>query len=348
MIYAPILIPTLCREKHFIALMQSLINNPWARYTEVYVAVDYAIDNRYERGRKEILKYLETIGNATFKRIHVIKREKNYGAFDNIDNLQNAIVEQYDRFISIPDDMVVAPNFIEYMDRCLEKYEKSQDIVAVCGYNWPVKWEVSDGTTCFIQNMTCTVWGIGYWSDKYCKARKDVESGAMLEKLPDVIKERSYLKMIDVCRKEYIEAACYRWCYGHEWLRNLSDIGLRAYLAVYDKYAVVPVLAKCRNYGFDGSGAYCQDNDTDSKDFFSTQEIDTCTFFNIVENKKDSLDCNRKLLNSFDARSVKVMRKTERLIWLCENIGVWAAKLYCYLTLPVDFMCRAYNKYIRK
>ena len=41
MIYAPILIPTLCRSKHFIRCIESLKKNGWAMYTDVYVALDY-------------------------------------------------------------------------------------------------------------------------------------------------------------------------------------------------------------------------------------------------------------------------------------------------------------------
>lgn len=83
-------------------------------------------------------------------------------------------------------------------------------------------------------------------------------------------------------------------------------------------------------------------------DKFSSQETDMNTFFDIVENQKNTIDRNRLLLNNFDARSSQVMRKTMQLIWLCENIGVCSAKLYCYLTLSWDFAIRAYNKYVRR
>lgn len=349
MIYAPILIPTLSRDKHIKRLIESLMINPWAIYTDIYIAVDYSKSEKYKEGRSNILNYLKTINSSIFRSIHIIERDRNYGAFGNIDALQNEIAGKYDRFISIPDDIMVSPNFIEYMDKCLEKYENDENIIAVCGYNWPVKWDVSEGATCFKQNMTCTVWGTGYWSKKYNNVRKDIESGAMLRKLPKVIDDKKYQTMIDVCKKEYIEAACYKWNYGHQWLMNLSDIGLRAYLAVYDKYAIVPIVSKCRNHGFDGSGAYCEGKDTDvSQDNFSMQEIDDSIDFEIVENKKNNLNINHELLNKFDARSAEVMAKTWKLIWLCENIGIWAAKLYCLLGLPYDFATRAYNKYIRK
>lgn len=345
--YAPILIPTLCRANHFIQLVESLKKNSWAKYTELYIAVDYHSNEKYQKGRNEICKYLKTDDLSIFKGINIILREKNFGAFGNIDALQNDIADKYDKFISIPDDMIVSPNFIEYMNKCLNKYEDDEQVVAVCGYNWPVEWDVSEGATCFKQNMTCTVWGIGYWSEKYKQARKCVESGEMLRKLPEVIKEKKYFNMIDVCKLEYINAACYRWCYGHEWLLNLSDIGLRAYLAVYGKMAIAPVISKCRNYGFDGSGEFCQASDSTHEKKFSMQQIDTSKNFHLIENTKNSLDNNRKRLNQLDSRSDNMMRKTNRLIWICEHLGIFEAKLYCLLGLPYDFLIRAYNKYIK-
>lgn len=344
--YAPILIPTLSRSRHFVQLMKSLSKNSWAKHTEVYVAVDYTKDSKFSEGRQEILNYLRTADLSAFSKVNIIERTRNYGAFRNIDSLQNEIAERYDSFISIPDDMIVSPNFIEYMDRCLEEYEEDDDVIAVCGYNWPVEWKVSEGSNCFKQNMTCTVWGTGYWSMKYAKVRQQIESGEMLGKLPDVIANKTYRRMINVCRHEYILAACYRWCYGHQWLMNMSDIGLRAYLAVYNKYAIVPVISKCRNYGFDGSGEYCQGG-KDSPDYFVTQKIDIDSVFVIREDKELDLARNCNMLNKFDYRSAQYMSKANRLIWLCEHLGIWSAKLYCNITMPWDFTKRLYNKFLK-
>ena len=115
MIYAPILIPTLCRDEHLRKLIESLSINPWAKYTELYVAVDFFLQEKYKKGREKILKYLRSIDTIQFKAIHIIERERNYGAFGNIDALQNEIAEKYDRFISIPDDMEVSPNTYPYI-----------------------------------------------------------------------------------------------------------------------------------------------------------------------------------------------------------------------------------------
>ena len=47
MIYAPILIPTLCRAEHFIRCVESLKNNSWAKYTDVFIGLDYPPTEKY-------------------------------------------------------------------------------------------------------------------------------------------------------------------------------------------------------------------------------------------------------------------------------------------------------------
>jgi len=352
--YAPILIPTLCRYEHFVRLMESLKTNTWAKNAEIFVALDYPPSDKYVENWKQIDEYLNHSDLSVFKNVHVIRREKNYGAFGNIDDLQNFIREKYDRWVCLPDDIIVSPNFIEYMNVCLDKYENDNDIVAVCGYSYPVDWDVSLNATCFRQNFNCAVWGIGFWKNKYQTVSDDIESGAMLASLHDVIRCKRYKRMIDVCFSEYIIAACYKWSYGHQWLLNLSDIGLRAYLAVRNKYAITPVISKCRNYGFDGSGAFCCNTKTYSDKVhaltydYTKQPIDKASNWNLVENTNDTLEVNRNKLNIFDARSDKYMKKARKLLWLCENIGIRAGKTYCLMALPMDFAIRAFNKYVRK
>lgn len=344
--YAPVIIPTLCRAAHFERLIESLLKNPWAKYTELWIAVDLPPSEKYVDGYNDILDYLEKTDLSGFKKVSVIKRKKNYGAFGNIDNLMDIIAEKHDRWICLPDDVTVSPNFIEYMDKCLDRYENDTDMVAVCGYSYPVNWDVSEGATCFKQNINCAVWGVGFWKDKYYNVKNEIENGKTLGALKHVIKEKRYERMIDACKREYILAACYKWCYGHKWLLNMSDIGLRAYLGVFNKYAISPTMSKCQNSGFDGSGAFCPE--LNGAYDYSKQPIDRNCSWELVEDKNDNFKENRRRLNEFDYRTPQKMAKCNRLIWLCNNVGIWAAKLYCITGLPHDFCIRAYNKYIKR
>ena len=52
--YAPILIPTLCRADKFRKCIESLKKNKWAKYTAVYIALDYPLNDTHWCGYNEI------------------------------------------------------------------------------------------------------------------------------------------------------------------------------------------------------------------------------------------------------------------------------------------------------
>ena len=161
MIYAPVIIPTLCRYKHFKECLESLSKCKWAEETEVFVGLDYPAKESHRPGYEKIKSYLKEVGDMTFKKIHVFEREVNYGGGKNSKELKKAALERFDTYIYSEDDNVFAPNFLEYMDTCLEKYKDDSNVIAVCGYSYPVDWDVSDGSTVLKQQVNVSMWGTG-------------------------------------------------------------------------------------------------------------------------------------------------------------------------------------------
>ena len=87
MIYAPVIIPTLCRYKHFKECLESLSKCKWAEETEVFVGLDYPAKESHRPGYEKIKSYLKEVGNMTFKKIHVFEREVNYGGGKNYSSI---------------------------------------------------------------------------------------------------------------------------------------------------------------------------------------------------------------------------------------------------------------------
>ena len=352
--YAPVMIPTLCRATHFIRLIESLKQNSWAKYTTVYIGLDYPPSKKYEKGWREIKDYLADTDWECFEAVVIIEHERNVGAVNNIRSIHERIDQKFDRWIYLEDDIEVAPNFLEYMDKCLDRYEDDSDVVAICGYSYPVEWNVSDGATCLKQNFNVSMWGTGFWQNKSKKYGEFITSKQTIKQLPTVIEEKKYHRMIDACVREYMPAACYCGIYGDKFISSCSDIGMRAYLAVDDKYVITPVISKTRNHGFDGSGLYCQNIDstlngnTAGTYNYSNQPIDTSINFELQENNFDNFNKNRDILNKFDLRTFEQMKKSRRLIWICENCGIFFAKAYCFMGLPFELAQRAYYKFIKR
>lgn len=351
--YAPVVIPTLCRSEHFIRLMGSLKSNGWAKYTDVFIGLDYPPSEMYRDGWHEICDYVATGDFSSFASFQVIKRTKNYGFYNNSKDLIDRIYEKYDRVIELADDLEVSPNFIEYMDKCLDAFEEDPNIVTIAGYAYPVNWATIMGATCMKQDFNAAEWGRASWKAKTLRYKPYIESGQMLDELPEVISKERYEKMIDAGLREYIPAATYPRFYKTGMMKRCCDIAMRAYLAVGEKYCISPIISKVRNYGFDGSGLYCQgitefDNLTAGTYDYANQPIDEAASYDVVLNDESLLEENRKRLNIFDKRTPDQMAQTKRLLWLINNVGIWSAKTYMLFNMPFDVLQRVLGKIRRK
>lgn len=350
MIYAPIIIPTLNRSTHFIRLIDSLKRNKWARYTDVYVSLDYPPSEKYRKGWKLICDYLDNGDFSEFASLTVFKQKENLGASKNSRILINYVKEHYDRWIRTDDDAEFSPNFLEYMDKCLDAFEDDPDIVAVTGYSYPVNWDVDLEATCFKQNYNASMWGTGFWKHKRAKMEEYIRPGRMLADLDRVMHEKLYHDMIDVSQREYITAAVMPMRKLHRMMYGLSDIAIRAYLSVDGKYFISPVISKVRNMGFDGSGAYCQtinnglNGNTAGTYNYSEQPIDESTTFELVLDTKNNLSENRDRLNRFDVRTPAQMRRTRLYLWLMNHFGIWAGKACATLLFPYDISVKVLRK----
>lgn len=263
MIYAPVLIPTLCRSDHFIRCLESLKKNTWAKYTEVYIAVDYPAKESHWDGYKRIVEYL-SCDCTEFANLHVIKRPYNYGGAANMVALRDYVLKKHDRFIRTDDDCEFSVDFLEYMDCCLEKYEDDDNVIGVTGYSYPVDWNISNNYNAFKNNYVFPMWGTGFWRKKFYTVYEDIVKGCIPEY---VSKNRIRKREMTVAR--YLDSLDGTFNYGK---RNLvvqfSDVACGCYMQLFNKYIISPTLSKVRNHGFDGSGIYCDNIGLNSKKEF--------------------------------------------------------------------------------
>lgn len=322
---APIIIPTMCRDTHFIRLIESLKRNTWAKYTDVFVGLDYPPSEKYKEGYNNICHYLKADFNE-FKSFNVIRRIENYGSSRNLKELRDMVLLNYDRFIRTDDDAEFSPNFLEYMNKCLEKYKDDADIIAVTGYSYPIKWETSKGATILKENFSCPMWGTGFWRDKYKKIYKYIFQEKSLGRDADyIIRSGSINKMLNVAKYEFVNL-CLSPEFENTLAAKMSDIAVRMYSATQNKFIIVPTTSKVRNWGFDGSGEYCketiieQGKKTTAKNFvYHQQTIDKLTTFDLIEDTLNANDNNKDIMNAFDilpvtARIKMILKKSLYLI----------------------------------
>ena len=106
-------------------------------------------------------------------------------------------------------------------------------------------------------------------------------------------------------------------------MKYVSDVGLCAFLACRDKYCISPVLSKVRNYGFDGSGAYCENTIGVKGGYdYQTQEIDTSEHFDIVMNDSRFIRDNTIKLSGFQKVSKRALRLAKFNFFIIKYFGL--------------------------
>lgn len=279
--------------------------NGWAKFTDVYIALDYPPNEKYKAGYKQVCSLLDGFDGSCFKSFNVIKRDRNYGVGNNgRDLIEKAIIPFYDRWITSEDDLEFSPNFIEYMDKCLERYADDKSIYAICGYSYPIKWNVAGGSTAFLTQATCSVWGIGQWRDKNAVVREDiVHRRYLLENVNRAYGDGLVNAMIPGRRAEYVSYVTLG--VGSKEMESLTDMALGPYLMLAGKKVVVPVVSKVRNLGFDGTGANCSSvvaaSGKHSMDYdYANQPIDQSGSFELIVDEDEArLTANHEAIGDF-------------------------------------------------
>lgn len=335
--YAPVLIPTLDRIDHLKRCIESLKRCTDAGFTDIFIGLDFPLSEKCGGGYNAIVDYFNSGDFSEFKSLNVIKREKNYGYWNNINALKSYVMEKYDTFITMQDDIEVSPNFLVYMNILLSEFENDNTVIAVSGYSYPVAWSVSDRATYIKQNFVAAEWGIGFWRDKYLEIEKKLADDYLYKNFSKAYKEKKFNQMIDACVIDYVDSSISLYS-KESLLRKVCDVSLRIYLSVADKYVLMPVLSKTRNHGFDGSGIFCQPIKESSKNKeiyadcmdYDNQKIDLSDYFYAVPDRKNDLNINREKLNFFDRRDKKKMISIHKKI---QKYVFWGPGIYRYSLL---------------
>lgn len=250
MVYAPVIIPTLCRYEHFKMCIESLSNCKLADKTEVYIGLDYPAKQSHWPGYNKINEYLKDVSHLNFKNVHVIRRSRNYGFGPNGNStcIIKDILEVYDRYIMSEDDNVFSPNFLVFVNKGLELFEDDNSVIAICGYKhfYEIK---TDQNTFFRQNVDFSAWGYGTWKNRN-------EQWQMIDAkyFKSMFSLRTFFKVLKNGANRAIQFLEYIKLQNRP---RITDEVLSVYSVLNNMNIVMPCVSLVKNMGFDGSGTNC-------------------------------------------------------------------------------------------
>lgn len=254
MIFAPVIIPTLNRYEHLKRCIESLKNNFYAKYTDLYISVDYPPSEKYVKGYEKVKEYL-SIPIDGFREVHCYYQSNNLGPTENFHFLINVVSERYDRYIFTEDDNEFSPNFLEYIDKGLELFKSESKVYSILGFK---NTDFISNDCNYITVKFCPAYGQGRWVSKTEEIKKMAEH-VLLDK-------KTYMNFPRMCRF-FKHNQLYFYKYISSFLcdekrRFITDNGdIRMvdflnsiFLHLTDYVCIAPAISKVRNWGFDGTG----------------------------------------------------------------------------------------------
>lgn len=321
MIYAPVRIHTLNRYEKFKACFESLERCTGADQTEVFIGIDYPPSDKYVEGWKLITEFMkEKELSHPFKALHVYYRNHNCGVGNPNSNaalLHKEVISRFDRFISSEDDNIFSPNFLEYINKGLEKFKDDQSVYAIVGYSHPYSFKYAENNF-FRHNTDMSAWGYATWVDKDTRLKQFVAEKGFVKSfcLRNVLKAKKHgwLRLFDYIYYSY-----------HKGFTRQTDGLVSIYMIINDIYVILPSISKVRNIGWDNSGYSFKNGLSGLEEVakrHNTQIIDSDNTFEFKGDEWSYVDYNNRIAVKESDGYMSFLQFVKKLFtsYFCKNI----------------------------
>ena len=176
-------------------------------------------------------------------------KEKNCGLANSVIAGVSALIEEHGTVIVVEDDLIVAKDFLRYMQGALDFYQSDSRIWSIAGFT-PYLESVNNYPHDVYLCERAGSWGWGTWKDRWNKVDWNVSSypsfqKSILKRLQFERRGPGMTKMLDMQMRGELDSWAIRFCY-------------QQYL---DKsYSINPSQSRVNNIGHDGSGTHCGKN----------------------------------------------------------------------------------------
>ena len=242
--FAPIILFVYNRPKHTESVINALKKNTLAAESTLYVFSDAA---KKEKDFENVNKVREIISNISgFKEVIVTEAETNLGCANSVISGVTKVINEHGKAIIIEDDILTAPNFLEFMNEALNRYKSDKRIFSISGYNVPMHVPENWKSPVFL-TYRYSSWGWATWIDRWKEADWDVLGWQ--EIFTDKTKNKLFRRGGDDL--PYIFKA--------QMNGTMNSWAIRWYYSHYSKnsFTVFPTYSFVENIGFDGSGIHC-------------------------------------------------------------------------------------------
>ena len=241
---APIILFVYNRPKHTEIELNALKKNTLADDSLLYIFSDAA---KKEKDFENVNKVRDIINKIDgFKEVIVTEAETNIGCADSIISGITKVINEHGKAIIVEDDILTAPNFLEFMNEALNRYEKDERIYSVSGFVTNEKMAEICKNFLFLAYRNSS-WGWGTWKDRWNDVDWDMLQWEKIKK------DRNLWKKLQRGGKD----TPYILKLQMEGFIDAWDVRFYTDNVLKDKYTVFPTKTFVTNIGLDGSGTHC-------------------------------------------------------------------------------------------
>ena len=267
MTYAPIALFTYNRADKTQRVVESLLKNAEAKFSDLFIFSDGPKTPEKKAGVEENRKYIHTISG--FNSVHIIEREKNWGLANSLIAGITEVINKYGKVIVVEDDLILSPYFLQFMNEGLEKYKDDDRVGTITGFVPPIKDKLPE--TFFLKYFQC--WGWATWKRAWDLLETDA---------------RPLLKGLRF-KKTKFDVGGGVGNYGNLYCQKVGLVDswyLRYYASLFlkDKLSLYPGRSMVTNDGLDGTGTHCG---ADLKRSFNAHNTQTPIVLKDIEVRED-------------------------------------------------------------
>lgn len=243
--YTPVILFAFNRPEGLKAIIESLLQNEEAKHSVLYVFVD---GPRFQRkgeveNVEKVRDYVKSI--TGFKEVHYKFALQNKGLGNSVIKGVTEVINRYGKAIVLEDDLILAPNFLFFMNQGLDKYKEETSVFSICGYSNKVKVPKDYSYDTYFCTRSSS-WGWATWADRWNSVDWELEN----------------FDKYHILKKEFNRwggSDCWKMLNDWKCGRNKSW-AIRFCFAQFlqKKVSLFPVTSKVQNDGFDGKGTNCK------------------------------------------------------------------------------------------
>ena len=239
---SPIAVFLYNRADKSYSCLKSLSQNPGFNDSPLYIFID---GPKSGKDKKQIEGVKKVVADFEFKNLKKVQvSSNNKGLANSVFQGVNKVLSLYDTVIVIEDDLILSPFFLNFINKCLNKY-KHDDVYQVSGYVWG---NSLDRTNCPFIIPNVNSWGWATWKCKWKEFKLGEVNNQELKnfdtkliKIFNLNNSYNYFKIL----KKHLQGKVDSWAI--QW-----------YFFVFKNkgYTIYPPTSLVVNNGMDGSGTH--------------------------------------------------------------------------------------------